>query len=378
MSERINRTERKKVAAIVTEYRPDSHAEMIIGRLLGLFGYTPQIEVVSLYLDQVPSNDIGMAEAQTREIPVYGSILEAIAATHVGSPIDGVLLIGEHGDYPWNEKRQKLYPRRYFFEETFRALDLLGLNVPIFNDKHLSYCMQDAEWIYRGLAKRGLPFLGGSSIPHAPQVPSYPSKRLEQVKEIFVVSWLGIESYGFHGMEVLQAAAEQRAGGETGIASVQTLEGRSVWAAMDRGEVPEDLMIQALGSLRDVPPGNPRDHVDVPVLFILTYTDGLKGYVLQLQRFIREWALAFREANGEVTAARWDSGVGRPYKHFDKLTGMIEQMVLTGRSPVCTERTLITTGMINLAMESLHLGKKIDSPQLCSISYTHEAEEEST
>ncbi|MDU0201160.1 hypothetical protein ACYEXS_23100 [Paenibacillus sp. MAH-36] len=376
MSERTKRTERKKVAAIVTEYRPDSHAEVIIGRLFGLFGYAPQIEVVSLYLDQVPSNDLGTAEAQQRGIPIYGSIMEAIAAPHAGSPIDGVLLIGEHGDYPWNEKRQKLYPRRYFFEETFRALDLLGLSVPIFNDKHLAYCMQDAEWIYRELMKRGLPFLGGSSIPLAPQVPSYPSGKLKQVKEIFVVSWLGIESYGFHGMEVLQAAAEQRKGGETGVTSIQTLEGRSVWAAMDRGEVPEDLMMQALGSLRDVPPGHPRDHVDVPVLFIITYTDGLKGYVLQLQRFIREWGLAFREANGEVTAARCDSGMGRPYKHFDKLTEQIEQMVLTGRSPVRKERTFITTGMINLAMESLHLGKKIDSPQLCSISYTHRAEEE--
>jgi hypothetical protein len=365
------RTERKKVAVIVTEYRPDSHSEVIIGRLLGMFGYTPQIDVVSLYLDQVPSNDIGTAEAQARDIPIYASIVDAIAAPHVGSPIHGVLLIGEHGDYAWNEKRQKLYPRRYFFEETFRALDLLGLRVPIFNDKHLSYCMQDAEWIYSELLKRGLPFLGGSSIPHTPQVPAYSSEKLNQVREIFVVSWLGIESYGFHGMEVLQAAAEQRAGGETGIRSVQTLEGRSVWAAMDRGEVPEDLMLQALGSLRDVLPGHPRNHVDVPVLFIITYTDGLKGYVLQLQRFIREWALAFREGNGEMTAARCDSGMGRPYNHFEKLTELIEQMVVTGRSPVCAERTFLTTGMINLAMESLHLGRKIDSPQLCSISYTN-------
>ncbi|MBP1964131.1 hypothetical protein [Paenibacillus aceris] len=364
------RSERKKVAAIVTEYRPDSHAEMIIGRLLGLFGYTPQIEVVSLYLDQIPSNDMGTAEAHTRGIPVYASIEGAIAAPHVGVLIDGVLLIGEHGEYPWNEKRQKMYPRRRFFEETFRALDRLGLNVPIFNDKHLSYRMQDAEWIYGELTKRGLPFLGGSSIPHTPQVPSYSSEQLIQVKEIFVISWLGIESYGFHGMEVLQAAAEHRQGGETGIRSVQALEGRSVWAAMDRGEVPEELMIQALSTVSDILPGHPRDHVDVPVLFIITYSDGLKGYVLQLQRFIREWGIAFRDASGEITAARCESGRGRPYNHFENLTRLIELMVLTGCSPVAPERTLLTTGMINLAMESLHLGRKIDSPQLRSISYS--------
>lgn len=364
------RTERKKVAAIVTEYRPDSHAEVIVGRLLGRFGHAPRIEVVSLYLDQLPSNDIGIAEAHTLGVPVYASIGEAIAAPHAGAAIDGVLLIGEHGDYPWNEKRQKLYPRRRFFEETFRALDRLGLKVPLFNDKHLSHRIEDAEWIYGELKKRGLPFLGGSSIPHAPQVPSYDAKQLSRVDEIFVISWLGIESYGFHGMEVLQAAAEQRQGGETGVCSVQALEGRSVWAAMDRGEVPEELMLQALGMLRDAPLGHPRDHVDVPVLFIVAYCDGLRGYVLQLQRFVREWGLAFRGADGAITAARCESGTERPYAHFENLTRRIEEMVLTGKSSVRAERTLLTTGMIDLAMESLHTGRKADAPQLRSIRYS--------
>ncbi|HIM55802.1 MAG TPA: hypothetical protein EYM39_03775, partial [Candidatus Latescibacteria bacterium] len=30
---------------------------------------------------------------------------------------DAVLLIGEHGDYPWNERGRHMYPRRYFFEQ---------------------------------------------------------------------------------------------------------------------------------------------------------------------------------------------------------------------------------------------------------------------
>lgn len=361
---------RKKVAAIVTEYRPDSHAEVILGRLLGRFGYCPQIDVASIYLDQVPSNDMGLAEAQAHGIAVCPTIEGAIAVEHEGTPIDGVILIGEHGDYPWNEKRQKLYPRRRFFEETFRALDKSGLAVPIFNDKHLSYRMDDAQWIYGELIKRGLPFLGGSSIPHTSQVPGYPGSKLNRVQHIFVVSWLGLESYGFHGMEVLQALAEQREGGEQGVVSVQALEGRSVWTAMDQGNVPEDLMLQALSMTRDAVPGHPRDHVDVPVLFIVEYSDGLKGYVLQLQRFVREWVYAFRGPDGEVTAARCESGLGRPYIHFEKLTKRIEHLVLTGQSPVRAERTYLTTGMINMSMESLHLGKKIATPELSTIRYS--------
>ncbi|CAG7652738.1 hypothetical protein ACFQI7_13385 [Paenibacillus allorhizosphaerae] len=360
---------RKKVAAIVTEYRSDSHAEVILGRLLGRFGYCPQIEVASLYLDQVPPNDMGVCEAQAHGVAVCATIEGAIAVQHDGSPIDGVLLIGEHGDYPWNEKRQKLYPRRRFFEETFQAMDRLGLAVPIFNDKHLSHRMEDAQWIYEELIKRGLPFLGGSSIPHTSPIPSYSRTRLNRVKDIFVISWLGLESYGFHGMEVLQALAEQRDCGEQGVVAVQALEGRSVWAAMEQGSVPEDLMLQALKTMRITVPGHPRDHVDVPVLFIVEYGDGVKGYVLQLQRFVREWAYAFRGEDGEITAARCDSGLGRPYSHFEKLTRQIEHMVITGQSTVCKERTYLTTGMINTGMESLHLGKRIPTPELSAIRY---------
>ncbi|MBT6850956.1 MAG: hypothetical protein HOA16_07150, partial [Opitutae bacterium] len=54
----------KKVAAIVTEYRHNSHADVIVGRLLQTYtlddkGERPNLELVSLYLDQTPKNDTG-------------------------------------------------------------------------------------------------------------------------------------------------------------------------------------------------------------------------------------------------------------------------------------------------------------------------------
>ena len=55
--------QRPRVAAIVTEYRPRSHADVLVTKLLE--GYTlfwtpvqPRVEVVSLYTDQVTENDI--------------------------------------------------------------------------------------------------------------------------------------------------------------------------------------------------------------------------------------------------------------------------------------------------------------------------------
>ena len=53
--------------------------------------------------------------------------------------VDAVLLVGEHGDYPTNERGQKLYPRYELFE---RIVDVMrkqrAVAVPVFCDKHLS------------------------------------------------------------------------------------------------------------------------------------------------------------------------------------------------------------------------------------------------
>ena len=57
--------ERKKIAAIITEFRPGSHAEVLVTKFLkgfptddGLFA--PRVDVVSFYIDQLADNDIGL------------------------------------------------------------------------------------------------------------------------------------------------------------------------------------------------------------------------------------------------------------------------------------------------------------------------------
>ena len=99
---------RAKIAAIITTYYRNSHADVFIGNMLrGYYWegkrHESELEIVAMYLAQTPSNDIGRAEAASHGIPIKATISEAIV-----SGIQGVALIGEHGDYPMNEKGQKL------------------------------------------------------------------------------------------------------------------------------------------------------------------------------------------------------------------------------------------------------------------------------
>ncbi|GIP34637.1 hypothetical protein [Paenibacillus sp. J2TS4] len=363
------REQELKVAVIVTEYRHNSHADVILGRLLGEFDYTPQLKVASLYTDQVPSNDMSREKAEKYGIPIFPTIAEAIAIGQEKDRIDGVVIIGEHGDYPENEKRQKMYPRRRLLEEVLQALDRLNLCIPVFSDKHLAYDMSDALWMYEQLKQRGIPFMGGSSVPLADTVPPFQVETARSAREILVVSFSSsIEAYGFHGMEVLQRIAEQRIGGEQGVASIQAMEGAAVWEAMDRGEWPEDLLFEALSTMPDLVPGHPRDQVADPVLLSIEYRDGTKGYVIQLQNYVNQWLSAFRCQDGQISSSRWITQTSRPFNHFERLTQYVERLIVSRQSPVPIERTLMTTGLIDLGMESLYKQARINTPEL-HISY---------
>ena len=108
---------RKRIAAVVTEYRRYSHAQHIVDRFLWGYGWgnrhhLPPVEVVSLYVDQFPDSDL--SRDRSRQFPrmkIYPSIREAVTEGTDSVTVDGVLLIAEHGNYPRNEKGQKLYPR---------------------------------------------------------------------------------------------------------------------------------------------------------------------------------------------------------------------------------------------------------------------------
>jgi hypothetical protein len=173
-----------KVAAVVTVWSKNSHADVIVGKFLRGFPtdngvVAPQVKVVSLYMDQVGPldsrsanfaalDDLGTSLAAKYGVRVCGSIAEALCLGGDQCAVDGILAIGEHGDYPINGKRQRLYPRRHFWEQITGVLSTCPhrSQVPIFTDKHLAVTWEDAQYIYETGKELGLVHMAGSSVPH--------------------------------------------------------------------------------------------------------------------------------------------------------------------------------------------------------------------
>jgi hypothetical protein len=61
---------------------------------------------------------------------------------------------------------------------------------------------------------------------------------------------------------------------------------------------------------------------------------------------------------------------GRPHHHFGCLVKNIEIMFETGKPPYPVERTLMTSGILDFALESRIQGyKKLETPQLAKVRY---------
>ena len=141
---------RPKIAALTTTFYKYSHSEHIIDRFLDGYGWEgehhrPPMDVVSLYVEQVGENDLSSERAKRHpDMKIYPTIADALTCGGKDLAVDGVLLIGEHGHYPENEKGQKLYPRYEFFKQVVDVYRSSGKTAPLFNDKHLSWSWDHA------------------------------------------------------------------------------------------------------------------------------------------------------------------------------------------------------------------------------------------
>lgn len=359
----------KKIAAIVTTYFPYSHADVIVTKFMKGIPTddelrAPRVELASLYLDQIDARDIGQSLAWRHRVPIFQSIRAALTQGGSELAVDGVLLIGEHGDYPHEEQGRQMYPRRAFFEQIAGVFAAAGRSTPVFIDKHLSYNWADARWMYDRAQQLNIPLLAGSSLPVCWRRPFLEYELETPLEAAVAIGYGGLESYGFHALETLQCMVERRRGGETGVAAVQCLEGAAVWEAGREGRWSRELAEAACAAIEKKPDGRMEEHCPEPAVFLVEYRDGLQAAVLMLNGYVGSFAFA-GQVNGTPGAAEFCLQGDFPHGHFNYLALNIEEMILSGTPPYPVERTLLTTGILDAVMASRHHSHtRIETPHL--------------
>ncbi|MDX1970848.1 MAG: hypothetical protein SFV23_27020 [Planctomycetaceae bacterium] len=364
----------KRVAGVVTEYRRNSHADVILSRLLETetldgHGRRPSLQLVSLYVDQTPPKDLSRELSAKYGFRLCRSIGEALTLGTAELAVDGVLMIAEHGDYPESPAGQTQYPKRRFFTEIVEVFEHSQRTVPVFSDKHLADNTADAVWFYETAQRLKVPLMAGSSVTSTWRDPALDVLRDESLQEIVVLSYGGLEAYGFHALDLLQSLAERRLGGETGVARVRTLTGKAVWETARSESFDPQLLAAAIGRLkiRPIPPGRElRELVPEPVAYVIDYRDGLRGTVLTLNGAIAEWAVAWRGTPAaEPQSFAVDLQDDRPFMHFAHLLHGIEGLMQTRTPTWPVERTLFSSVMLDAALTSkLQRGAIIQTPVL--------------
>src|SRR5439155_5127000 len=75
------KSHRKRIAMIVTEVRKMSHGQHFLDRLLGGYGWQgahhhPEVDLVSLYVDQFPENDLSREREKRFGCRIYPTVEE--------------------------------------------------------------------------------------------------------------------------------------------------------------------------------------------------------------------------------------------------------------------------------------------------------------
>ena len=383
-----NQPTRPKLAAVCTIYHRMSHAQQIVDRFLDGYGWNsthhhPPMDLVSLYVNQIGGDDLSRERASHHpEMKMYPTIAEALTRGGSKLAVDGVVLVGEHGHYPKNEKGQTKYPRYEFFQQIVNVFRSSGRSVPVFNDKHLSWNWTWAKEMYDTARSMGFAFMAGSSLPVTWRTPSLEMSANSRVREALCVCYGGVDSYDFHGLETIQCMVERRAGGEIGVKWVQAYRGENFWKAYQDGIWPHDLMDAALCRSHTLTPGRQgfnnifpafddmRRLVKDPVAYRYEHEDGVKCTMLLMNDLVRDFNFAARlEGQAEPFSTQMylpmPDGRTTLANFFSPQVNNLEKMFLSGKPTYPVERTLLTTGLTAAGVESLYRRQaRYDTPHL--------------
>ena len=382
---------RKRLAVVTTSWRYRTHAWHMAERFLAGYPlrgrwHRPNIDVVSAYVDQRPDDDLSPGRAKEFGFTIYPTVAEALRCGGEKLNVDAVLLIGEHGEYPLNEFGQKQYPRYELFSQIVEVFRKDGRATPVFNDKHLSWKFAWAKEMVDTSKQMGFPLLAGSSLPVTWRMPSIEMPDDSEIEEALVVAYGPTDIYDFHALETLQCMMERRAGGETGVRSVQALKGDAVWNAMSTSKNPDgwssrlfeaclsrsQTLVQGeTFSHRYPTPEQMREWVKEPVAYRIEYMDGTRATMLLMNGLVTDFTFAAKlSGRTDPLSTLFYLPPNPNVTYSAALMENAEKMFMSGVAPYPVERTLLTSGLVEACLHSLAGGqKRLATPHL-EVSYS--------
>jgi hypothetical protein len=234
--------------------------------------------------------------------------------------------------------------------------------------------------------------MAGSSLPVTWRLPAIDVPFGAKLEEAVCVGYGGLDSYDFHGLETIQCLVERRHGGESGVVAVTAQRGESVWRALRTGSWSAggcDSRLLEACLCRSFTLASPRPGygnvypepaqwpqlVRSPAMYRIEYADGLKATLLLLSGLVNDFTVAVRTAGADapLSTQMYLPGLGPGQtlpNFFSPLSHHIEAMFVTGKPPYPVERTLLTTGVLANALDSLSASeKRIETPALARIKY---------
>jgi hypothetical protein len=371
---------RPRIACLASYWAaPNSHADWIITKLLDGYwwqgAHTPsRVDVVSVYIHQFDTSLLGQKICRAKNIPIYKTVGEAVTLGGTELAVDGVVIVGEHGDYPTDLKGHWLLPRWWIYQQVVKVFENSRRSVPVFNDKHLSYNWDDAKWMFDKSRELGFPLTGGSSIPTYFRDPEIDLAIDTPLKHAIVVGGAADEGAIFHCIDVLQAFVECRKGGETGVTAVQSIRGADTWKWVARTPWAGGLL-DAVARRFNLKPGSLQAD-DKANVCIVDYNDGTSGAVISGRDV--GWTFA-GDIEGQAEPAIISMlGWPGPFSQYHAANGQphwITEMMVTKREPFNAERLLLSTGITNHYMDSnwengryAAVGRRIETPVM-NMSY---------
>lgn len=372
--------QRPRIACLVSYWAATrSHADWIICKLMDGYwwqgAHTPsRVDVVSVYIHQFDESGLGQKVCKAKNIPIFKTVAEAVTLGGTELAVDGVVIVGEHGNYATDLKGHWLLPRWWIYHQVIRVFEQSKRSVPVFNDKHLSYNWDEARWMFDKSRELNFPLTGGSSIPCYYRKPEIELDPDTPIKASIVVGAAHDEGGIFHCIDTLQCFVERRKGGETGVKSVQNIRGPETWKWVERNPWAANLL-EAVRKSFGLKQGYFQENVR-PSVLVVEYNDGTKGAVISGLNV--GWTYAGEIEGQKEPVVISMLGMPGPFSQYhasNALPHWITETMVTKQEPFNAERLLLSTGITNQFNESnwdngrySAVGRRIETPFL-NISY---------